>query len=230
MTLRITNEHGVEGLLSLTLPVAACPRCGCRSLELSEDAMLHRSLDIGPDGALALRIAKVEIGTNISPALACLGPNCSWRVEFWDLDEETAPCPNGCQGRTAEGVWGDQAPAYCNVRGCSVERPGWADRETDAEEFPVLTITAPECDETCVSRQAGDHDECGVGCHADELASCYVQEEDPAAVAAWRSRQLGDDEPPEGGDQSDVPMVHEMSDDERHPYLESSDFWREAVL
>jgi hypothetical protein len=89
----------------------------------------------------------------------------------------------------------------------------------DAEGFPVLTITAPDCDPTCVSCQAGDHDECGVGCHEDG----------PIAIAQ-QAQHEDDEEPPDGPDQSDVPMAHEMAADERWPYLDGSDFWREAPL
>jgi len=38
--------------------------------------------------------------------------------------EETLTCPNGCEGRKAEGCHGRLVPDYCNVKGCDVESPG----------------------------------------------------------------------------------------------------------
>jgi hypothetical protein len=72
---------------------------------------------------------------------------------------------------------------------------------------------APEgrepCDDECPACREGDHGACERSCHARE-----------------------DEEPRDDGrgDMSDVPMAHELADDERWPYLESADFWREASV
>lgn len=55
----------------------------------------------------------------------------------------------------------------------------------DAEGFPILAITAPDCDHTCISCQAGDHAECGVGCHT-EVLTCFICND---AIGASQARE-----------------------------------------
>lgn len=109
------------------------------------------------------------------------------------------------------------------------------------EELAAVLLTSghPDagCDPDCVSCQAGDHDECGVGCHEDEPPKPppLIPEQCPGCgklgddcICGLDVDSAGPEEPEEGDDQSAVPMAHELADDERWPYLESADFWREA--
>lgn len=87
----------------------------------------------------------------------------------------------------------------------------------DASQRPQTARTAPETAET--GKEAAEASGAAYG-PPDDRIEPDPYDTDPEALYDW-SRGGGyrpdDDEPPDRPDQSDVPMWHEMADDERYP-------------